>query len=162
MALILGSKTSVQEGVEVLAIDPDADDGILFDPDLRPFDPRYVAVICPSLVAIIVPVVVKRGDRVVSSDWSPLNGPEELWLTSPMEYLISEHSHRADRPSFYHFNKSMGDVTISKTCLAYLLQVSRPGCIYSSTRKPHPLSDYAARHWMEHAPSDGAYSDTFN
>ena len=42
---------SLQEGVEVLAIDPDAN-GLRFDPDRRLFDPRVIAAICPSLVIV--------------------------------------------------------------------------------------------------------------
>lgn len=43
---------SLEEAVEVLATDPNADDGPLFDPRQRLRDPQDVLTICPSLVVI--------------------------------------------------------------------------------------------------------------
>jgi len=152
---------SVEEGVEVLATDPDAGDGVLFDPDRRPFDPRQIAAICPSLVTIIV-TDVGRGnveaaedeDTSIDSYWEHITELTELRLAhfSVREYLISDYLRlRDDKLSFYYFNKRIAETTIARTCLAYLLQFNQPGCIYSSTRESSPLSDYAAVHWMEHA-----------
>ena len=143
---------SLEQGVEVLATDPDADDGLLFDPGRRPWDPRQIVHICSSLVTTF------------KSDIDPYTRttPTRLRLAhfSVREYLISDYLRQCDDTlSFFHFDPKIADTTIAKTCLAYLLQFTQHGCINSSTKTSYPLSEYAAQYWMYHAWSDNGDSD---
>ncbi|KAF8527122.1 hypothetical protein JB92DRAFT_2699344, partial [Gautieria morchelliformis] len=113
---------SLQEAVEVLATDPEEEDGPLFDVRRRLWDPRNIVAICSSLITIVVPAVNAH------DSWDgiePPSGQEELRLAhfSVREYLVSEHLRKSDTVlSWFHFNKRIADTSISKTCLAYLLQ----------------------------------------
>jgi len=146
----------------VLATDPDADDGVLFDPDRRPdglSTLEMVQLYSPVWSPSLPPDTKRRGigrheAKKKASYWTRMTEPGELRLAhfSVREYLISDHlRHCDDRLSFYSFNKTIANTFIARTCLAYLLQLSQPGCVSSSTTE---LSDYAARHWMGHAQSD--------
>ncbi|KAF8489409.1 hypothetical protein JB92DRAFT_2820030 [Gautieria morchelliformis] len=144
---------SLEEAVEVLATDPDAEDGPLFDPGRRPWDSRNIVTICSSLVTIVVTEVK------VHRDGDGMNQDREasslrLAHFSVREYLTSEHLQKNPKLSYYHFNRRVADRYIAKTCLAYLLQFSEHNCVSSTTRRTYPLSDYAARQWMDHAQSD--------
>ena len=132
---------SLEEGVEVLATDPDADDKLLFDPGRRPWDPQQIVYICPSLVTTF-------------KSWRHTTEPTRLRLAhfSVREYLTSDYLRKCDDTlSFFRFDQKMVNTTIAKTCLAYLLQFTHHGCINSSTETSYPLSRYAAQHWMDHA-----------
>ncbi|KAF8510540.1 ankyrin repeat-containing domain protein, partial [Gautieria morchelliformis] len=146
---------SLQEAVEVLATDPDAEDGLLFDPRRRLWDPRNLVAICSSLV------IVSAAMKDSSEDTRFLNNADanerELRLAhvSVRDYLISEHLRTSDaRLSYYHFNEHIADTFIAKTCLAYLMQFNEHHGVSSITTKTHPLSGYASRYWPYHAQPD--------
>jgi ankyrin repeat protein len=146
---------SLEEAVEVLATDPDAEDGPLFDPGRRPWDPRNVVTVCSSLVTIgVTEVKVHReaGGTNQNREASELR----LAHFSVREYLTSEHLQKCNpKLSYYHFNQTVADMCIAKTCLAYLLQFNEHNCVSSNTSRAYPpLSRYAARKWMDHAQSD--------
>ncbi|KAF8518085.1 ankyrin repeat-containing domain protein [Gautieria morchelliformis] len=147
---------SLQEAVEVLATDPDEEDGPLFDVRGRLWDPRNIVAICSSLITIAVPAVNThaREGRIGRASTA---GLEELKLAhfSVREYLVSEHLRKSDVAlSWFHFNKRIADTYIAKTCLAYLLQFTDHKWVPLKTAKTSPLSAYAARHWIVHAQSD--------
>ena len=52
MARFLGPDNITDEAVEVLAADPDANNGLQFDARRRLRDPRDILTICSSLVTI--------------------------------------------------------------------------------------------------------------
>ena len=148
---------SLEEGVEVLATDPDADDDLLFDPGRRPWEPRQIVYICPSLVTTF--------KRQIDSYFIHTTEPTRLRLAhfSVREYLTSDYLRQCDNTlSFFHFDQKIANTTIAKTCLAYLLQFTQHGCINSSTNESYPLSDYAAERWMDHAREDGGDSDSLH
>ena len=157
---------SLKEGVEVLAADPDADDGLLFDPGRRPWDPRKILDICPSLLTITVldVMTVPTFQGEIDPYWERIELAElRLAHFSVREYLTSDYLRQCDNKlSFFHFDQKMANTTIAKTCLAYLLQFTQHGCVNSSTKESYPLSDYAAYHWMDHAREDGGDSDTLH
>ncbi|KAF8489415.1 hypothetical protein JB92DRAFT_2836085 [Gautieria morchelliformis] len=99
---------SLEEAVEVLATDPDAEDGPLFDPGRRPWDPRNIVTICSSLVTIVVTEVK------VHRDGDGMNQDREasslrLAHFSVREYLTSEHLQKNPKLSYYHFNRRVAD-----------------------------------------------------
>ncbi|KAF8522653.1 hypothetical protein JB92DRAFT_3268881, partial [Gautieria morchelliformis] len=125
---------STDQAVEVIATDPDAEDGPLFDRRRRLRDPRDILTICLSLVTI-----------TFQADSNSIR----LAHFSVREYLISEHLQTSTTAiSVYYFNERMAHVFIAKTCLAYLLHFD------SANRNPamsYPLSFYATHNWMDHA-----------
>ncbi|KAF8517210.1 hypothetical protein JB92DRAFT_2668113, partial [Gautieria morchelliformis] len=168
---------SLDEAVEVLATDPTAEDGPLFDPRRRLRQAQDILIICSSLVITTAPAVMVRNIEVNTNEASGskhnnnldegrVSPMEELRLAhfSVKEYLISEHLRRGETTvSFYSFNKTMADTFIAETCLAYLLQFDQEGGVDSSTTRAYPLSEYAATQWTRHAQSDtqaGGASDS--
>ncbi|KAF8484357.1 hypothetical protein JB92DRAFT_1574797 [Gautieria morchelliformis] len=138
---------SMDEAVEVLATDPDAREGPLFDRRRRLRDPGDILTICSSLVTITF-----REDLLFIK-------PGEIRLAhfSVREYLISEHLRTSTTVlSYYYFNEKMAHVFIAKTCLAYLLQFDQDNGVNLNTARSYPLSHYAASNWMHHAGWDPA------
>ncbi|KAF8532395.1 hypothetical protein JB92DRAFT_2682269, partial [Gautieria morchelliformis] len=135
---------SLSEAVDLLATDPDTENGPLFDPNRRLWNPHDVLTICASLVTITVPDV-------------------SLAHFSVREYLVSEDLCKGNiKMSYYHFNKTLADTFIAKACLAYLLQFDKHGCIDDTARTSYPLSSYAARYWMFHAQPDNDEEPTLH
>ena len=141
---------SLQEAVEVLATDPEAETGSQFNPRRRLRDPLAIVTICPSLV------IVTENGRFPE--------PRELRLThfSVREYLTSDRLSSADVTlSFFYFSKRLADTVIAQIRLVYLLQFDQDGSVNRRTTETHPLSPYAARYWMTHAqPDNDGSSDT--
>ncbi|KAF8507626.1 hypothetical protein JB92DRAFT_3198641, partial [Gautieria morchelliformis] len=174
---------STDQAVEVIATDPDAEDGPLFDRRRRLRDPRDILTICLSLVTITFQVNSNsvgnnsednydsygEDNYEGSSDGGSIDyhvdnrallteaGEITLAHFSVREYLISEHLRTsAASLSHFHFNEKIADVFIAKTCLAYLLQFEQDNSVWWTTFRCYPLSRYAANNWMGHAKSDSA------
>ncbi|KAF8483149.1 hypothetical protein JB92DRAFT_2676131, partial [Gautieria morchelliformis] len=164
-----------EEAVDVIATDPDAKSGPLFDQCRRLRDPRDILTICSSLVAITMPVAKSQaGERRPAQynnsedgnyndsfdhDRSRLSGSGEVRLAhfSVREYLISERLRTGHATlSYFYFNEKMADVFIARTCLSYLLQFDRHGVVDLNTPSSFPLCRYATVNWMLHAAADPA------
>ncbi|KAF8530660.1 hypothetical protein JB92DRAFT_2694798, partial [Gautieria morchelliformis] len=118
---------STEEALDVIATDPDAKKGPLFDCRRRPWGgPQGILYICSSLVTITsredssnVASIGCRDGRVLV----PKTGMIRLAHFSVREYLISEHLWMSTTAlSCYYFDEKVAHVSIAKTCLAYLLQ----------------------------------------
>jgi hypothetical protein len=137
--------------MDILATDPDDENGPPFDRNRRFGDTRDILTISSSLVTIKDlepdPEYLKGGGQGKS--------PEiRLAHFSLREYLISEGLRPHSKLTIYHCNEKLANTFIAKTCLAYLLQFKQPGCISKSTRFSHPLCPYAAKYWTRHAQPD--------
>ncbi|KAF8532438.1 hypothetical protein JB92DRAFT_2679476, partial [Gautieria morchelliformis] len=160
---------SLSEAVDLLATDPDTENGPLFDPNRRLWNPHDVLTICASLVTITVPDVrLHNGedihtDSIVYRAQFPEREQVSLAHFSVREYLVSEDLCKGNiKMSYYHFNKTLADTFIAKACLAYLLQFDKHGCIDDTARTSYPLSSYAARYWMFHAQPDNDEEPTLH
>ncbi|KAF8531910.1 ankyrin repeat protein, partial [Gautieria morchelliformis] len=144
-------KVSLSEAVDILATNPDAVNGPLFDRDRRFDDPRDILTICSSLVTFTV--VQPDPEYLESKDRGNFT---ELRLAhfSVREYLVSEGLRSHFKLTIYHCNEKQANTFIAKTCLAYLLQFKQHGCISEGTCISHPLCSYAARYWIRHAQPD--------
>ncbi|KAF8499924.1 hypothetical protein JB92DRAFT_2677543, partial [Gautieria morchelliformis] len=157
--------SSLNEALDVLATEPDAEDGSLFDRSRRLWDPRDILTICSSLVAITDPDAKLHEEDSIEHHAADVDEPGEVRLAhfSVREYLISEHLRNDVTLSRFHFNQKVAEIFIAQTCLAYLLQFDQPGSVDSSTGTSYPLCHYAAEHWMDHARADAAgSSDTLH
>ncbi|KAF8509947.1 hypothetical protein JB92DRAFT_466863 [Gautieria morchelliformis] len=161
---------STDEAVEVLATDPDAREGPLFDPRRRLRDPSDILTICSSLVTI----TFREGSNAEDDNYEdsnnkgsidhhddrvPFTETREIRLAhfSVREYLISEHLLMSTSMlSCYYFNEKIAHVFIAKTCLAYLLQFDQDNGVNLNTAWSYPLSCYAADNWLDHAGWDRA------
>jgi hypothetical protein len=126
---------STGEVVEVLATNPDAREGPLFDRRRRLRDPGDILTICSSLVTITFNA--EDGDYEDSNIESSIDHQDDSVLFTEVreirlahfsvrEYLISEHLRTSMTAlSCYYFNEKIAHVFIAKTCLAYLLQFNR-------------------------------------
>ncbi|KAF8512781.1 hypothetical protein JB92DRAFT_2669017, partial [Gautieria morchelliformis] len=137
---------SIEEAVDVIATDPDAKKGPLFDHRRRLWDPQGMLYICSSLVTITSQEETNKEGSI---------GEIRLAHFSVREYLISEHLHTSTL-SYYHFDEKIAHVSIAKTCLAYLLQFDQHNGVNSNTARSYPLSHYAADNWLDHAGWDQA------
>jgi Ankyrin repeats (3 copies) len=143
---------SLEEAVDVIATNPDAKPGPLFDRRRRLQDPRDILSICSCLVTITVPDV-RLPDGEGTNDHAE-TGRVRLAHFSVREYLTSEHLGNSDaQVSYYHFSQRNAHRFIAKTCLAYLLQFDQDNGVNLTTFRSYPLSRYAANHWMTHARS---------
>ncbi|KAF8523571.1 hypothetical protein JB92DRAFT_2785034, partial [Gautieria morchelliformis] len=150
-------RVSLDKAVDVIATDPDAKNGHLFDRRWRLRDPRDLLDICSSLVTITFNEGSSNkghyDDRVLSTEL----GEIRLAHFSVREYLTSEHLQVSPTAlSCYYFNEKMAHVFIAKTCLAYLLQFDQDNGVNLNTARSYPLSRYAAEKWMDHAGWDPA------
>ncbi|KAF8518577.1 hypothetical protein JB92DRAFT_2712247, partial [Gautieria morchelliformis] len=114
-------KVSLREAVEVLATDPDGENGPLFDPDQRFDDPRDILTLCSSLVTITDVDKTFYQPKYLKGDQGTLT---ELTLAhfSVREYLVWESLRTHRKLSFYHCDTKLANTFIAKTCLIYLLQ----------------------------------------
>ena len=128
---------SVEELAEVLAVDFDEAEGIpRSKPDWR-WEEQELALLsaCSSLIAI-----VQAGDsRVV-----------QFSHFSVKEFLTSSRlATTSGDISNYHIHLEPAHAILGQACLGVLLQIQDDveGC----TPEDHPLSRYAAEHWVTHA-----------
>ncbi|KAF8511998.1 hypothetical protein JB92DRAFT_3117575 [Gautieria morchelliformis] len=82
---------SLDQGVDVIATDPDAIDEPLFDPSRRLRDARDILTICSSLVTITFPEDSSNQGNIVHRVHSTEAGEIRLAHFSVREYLTSEH-----------------------------------------------------------------------
>ncbi|KAF8476263.1 hypothetical protein JB92DRAFT_1882864 [Gautieria morchelliformis] len=110
-------KVSLRESVEVLATDPDGENGPLFDPDRRFDDPRDILTLCSGLVT----VTDIGGAFHYPEDLNAPGKVTELTLAhfSVREYLVSESLRTNGELSFYHCDTKLANTFIAKTCLPY-------------------------------------------
>ncbi|KAF8532384.1 hypothetical protein JB92DRAFT_3221263, partial [Gautieria morchelliformis] len=89
-------KLSFSEAVDLLATDPDTENGPLFDPNRWLWNPGDVLTICASLVTIMVPDIRLqdgedlRTDSIVYRAQFPQREEVSLAHFSVREYLVSE------------------------------------------------------------------------
>ncbi|KAF8479929.1 hypothetical protein JB92DRAFT_2665290, partial [Gautieria morchelliformis] len=169
---------SLSEAVDLLAIEHYTEQGPLFDPKRRLWNPHDILTICSSLVTIMDPnVQLHDGEDILTDDGEdiltedsivyraqfPELGEVSLAHFSVREYLVSEHLRIGDnKMSCYHFNKKLADTFIAKACLVYLLQFDKHGCIDGNTCRSYPLSSYAARYWIFHVQPDNDEEPTLH
>jgi Ankyrin repeat len=143
----------------VIATDPDAKNGPLFDHRRRLWDPRDILDICSSLVTIAFQEDGSNDGSIdVHIDRTTFIEPGWVKLAhfSVREYLISDHLRtNTTALSYYFFNEKIAHVFIAKTCLAYLLQFDQEH-VNSTTLRSYPLSRYATDNWTDHARWDRA------
>jgi hypothetical protein len=131
----------VEELAEVLAVDFDDASGIpRLKPDWR-WEEQELALLsaCSSLIAIVDSGYSWARVRVV-----------QFSHFSVKEFLTSSRIATASGEVFnYHINLEPAHTILSQACLGVLLQIQDnvEGC----TPEDHPLSRYAAEHWMSHA-----------
>ncbi|KAF8510451.1 hypothetical protein JB92DRAFT_3118991 [Gautieria morchelliformis] len=152
---------SLRLAVEVLATDPDAKTGPLFDPERRFDDPRDILTLCSSLVSVTTvtddilwyPEYIKDGQGKFT----------ELRLAhfSVREYLVSECLRTHSKLSIYHCDEPLANTFIAKTCVAYLLQFNQH-CITQDIWISHPLCSYAAEYWIRHTQPDNDDDSTLH
>jgi hypothetical protein len=153
---------SLSEAVDILATDADTQNEPLFDQNRRLWNPRDIMTICSSLITITVTDVrLQDGDNSIPGDTlvhrTRLADTGEIRLAhfSVREYLVSEHLSQGDsKLSYFHFTETLADTFIAKTCVAYLLQFNKHGCVDEDTHTFYPLSSYTAQYWITHAQPD--------
>ncbi|KAF8527663.1 hypothetical protein JB92DRAFT_2698293, partial [Gautieria morchelliformis] len=143
---------SLSQAVEVLATDPDAKTGPLFDPERRFDDPWDILTLCSSLVSVTtVPEDTLWYHEYFKDDQERFT-TLRLAHFSVREYLVSECLRTHSKLSIYHCDEKVANTFIAKTCVAYLLQFDQH-CI-SQDCISHPLWSYAAEYWIRHAQPD--------
>jgi ankyrin repeat protein len=145
-------KVPLLAAVDVLATDPDAKNGPLFDPDRRFDDPRDVLILCSSLVTITDLDQTDDYPEYFKDDQGKFT---ELTLAhfSVREYLVSGSLRTHWELSFYHCDTKLANTFIAMTCVAYLLQFTQPS-ISQDIRISYPLCSYAAEYWIRHTQPD--------
>ena len=111
---------SLDEAVEVLATDPDAEEGEpMFDPQRRFYDPRDVLMMCSSLVTLTASkdhwFTTLDAETDVEQSFESLSGMQVIILAhfSFRENLTSDHLRmREERVSFYYFNERLADTSM--------------------------------------------------
>ena len=167
----------IEELAEVVAVDLRSRPQ--FDVNGRFPEPRDVATICGSLVTIVeelVPVDNSGANSCMDYDSSDefeqlerivfgSPGKEEskilvrLAHLSVREYLTSDRILAGPgRAPGYSVRETAANLSIAKTCLAYLLHFDMPELTYPSS-KAFPLAGYAARYWIRHASMSGGSED---
>ncbi|KAF8512683.1 hypothetical protein JB92DRAFT_264456 [Gautieria morchelliformis] len=140
---------SLRLAVEVLATDPDAVTGPLFDPERRFDDPWDILTLCSSLISVTtVPDDTLWYHAYLKDDQGKV---AELRLAhfSVREYLVSESLRTHSKLSIYHCDEKLANTFIAKTCVAYLLQFNQHK-ISQDIRISNPLCSYAAYYWIRH------------
>ena len=125
------------EMVDVLATD--LRDKSHFSPDQRLPDPRDILTICSSLVSI-----TEGKDQ-----WHRQQHYLRLAHFSVKEFLISD---RVKDASIQHYacTRSCANVTIVRTCLAYLAYFASFDMLHDDHPQRFPLYQYAAENWTNH------------
>jgi ankyrin repeat protein len=127
----------INEVAELLVADPEGSPE--FDLGRRPFHPRDIASYCGSLVAT-----------------QPSTEEIRLAHYSVQEFLLSNRL--TSGCEIYKITKQTANISIAKTCLAYLTGAFESGL--PAIPKELPLAKYAAEHWTKHAyAAEGDYCD---
>ena len=126
----------VKELAEFLAFDFEAGQIPTFLADWRPEDPTHTVLsTCSSFLA------------VVDVDGSPVI---QFAHFSVKEYLTSERlAATKDTHSSYHVSMTSAHTTLVQACLGVLLHLD--ASITGEGLENFPLSEYATRHWVDHA-----------
>jgi hypothetical protein len=140
-------KVSLSQAVEVLATDPDAKNGSLFDPERR-YNPSDVLALCLGLVAMTIPNTETSYPGHIVNDEGKSEPQITLAHFSVREYLVSESLRIHSKLSFYHCDEKLANTSIAKTCVAYLLQFEQR--IGRDIHMSHRFRSYAAEHWIQH------------
>ncbi|KAF8519162.1 hypothetical protein JB92DRAFT_2808791 [Gautieria morchelliformis] len=144
---------SLSEAVEVLATDPNAKTGPLFDPERRFDDPWDILTLCSSLVSVTTVTDNALRYHEYLKDGQGQFTELRLAHFSVREYLVSECLRTHCKLSIYHCDEKLANTFIAKTCVAYLLQFNQ----HSISRDiwiSHPLCSYAAEYWIRHTQPD--------
>lgn len=119
----------IDEVVDAIAVYNDSD--LQFDPESRLPDPQDILTICSSLVTLV-------GVEI------------RLAHFSVKEYLVSKRIQNGPA-SQYSIRSIPTNLSMAKTCLAYLLQFDKAFYLTFQTVEEFPLARYAARYWTQHA-----------
>lgn len=131
----------VEEAADGLAIDFEADDGPVYDPDLRLHDVWDVMNMCATLVTPCK--ILMRHDGALS-EFTELR----LAHHTVKDYLLSDFF-RTQFAQPVAFNKiSQVHDFVAKTSIAYLLSLVEP--LIPAQLHERPLSRYAAQFWLSH------------
>lgn len=127
----------VDEMVEVLATDS------CFKPEERLPDPRDILTICSALISITA-----AEQKTIPTQ---THGTQELRLAhfSVKEYLTSDRLKKNSMHQ-YHVTPLSANVSITKTCLTYLLHFESPTILSAEFDHVFPLIRYAAKFWTWH------------
>ena len=146
---------SLDELVEVLAIDFNAEGTQKLNPDWRWEDQEAVMSTCSSLV-MIVDDKDKSEDEDESEDGNKDKTEDSRIVQfshfSVKEFLMSDRLAESSREvaiSQYHIKLESAHAILAQACLDVLLRLdNRINC---DNIKDFPLARYAARHWIDHA-----------
>ncbi|KAL1852808.1 hypothetical protein Daus18300_012052 [Diaporthe australafricana] len=139
----------IQDAADVLSIDFEADNGPLFDPDLRVQDFGDIISICSTLVT---PIKAYRGCNGITVEFT------ELCLAhhTVKEYLLSDvFKAKFPQPVPFTDQKQVHGF-VAKTSIAYLLSLHEPAT--PTLLNDRPLSRLAAEIWLHHYLKAGSSS----
>jgi hypothetical protein len=140
----------IEELAEIVAVNVTGEPW--FDCDARFPEQREILKVCSSLITIEEMVVNSFEEEKFYG--KRLHGKVinlvRLAHFSVKEYLVSERI-RDQAVTKYAIQEIPANVSISATCLAYLLQFDQHYSLSSETIEEFPLARYAAEHWTQHA-----------
>lgn len=132
---------SVEEAVDALAVDFEAENGPCFDPDLRLQDVDDIIAICSTLVTPYK--VIRRRHNIVEE-------VTELRLAhrTVKDYLLSDvFKAHFPQPLIFSRTEEVHEFA-AKTSLFYLLSLRKP--LVSESLNEWPLARHAAQYWPDH------------
>lgn len=129
---------TIQEAIDAIAVDIEGHPH--FSPKYRMPDPADISRCCSSLV-----VIVPENDE--GHFENVRNSTLQLAHFSVKEYLVSDRLPEETAP---YFRKITANASISKVCLAYLLQLNGDRSATEITNI-FPLAEFSAKYWMAHA-----------
>lgn len=131
----------MEEAVDALAIDFEAENGPSFDPDLRLQDVDDIIAICSTLVTPCK-VITRRHEKV--EEFTELR----LAHHTVKDYLLSD-VFKAHFPKPLAFAREVEvHGFVAKTSITYLLSLQEP--LTSESLKVWPLARHAAQAWLDH------------
>ena len=141
--LVASRPLRVEELSELLAFDFDAKPIPKYYEDWRLQDPVHAVLsTCPSLLAIVD--LIYYGKAIQFSHFSV-----KEYLTSTR---LSEQSDIISRR--YHISMTPAHTLAAQACLGILLHLDN-NVVTNNNVEKWPLSEYAARHWADHALFEG-------
>ena len=140
-----GRPLQLSEIIDVLAITSGESGG--FCPDERLPDPADIMVICSSLISCS-DIDEEACETPIQSEVDEEAGEIEIRLAhfSVKEYLLSDRCFLAK-----DFQMSTCQMAIAEDCLHYLLYLFKSLPLTKDLIDQHPLSQYAAQYWWQHA-----------
>lgn len=131
----------VKEVIEGVAMA--AGDGLHLDTDERLRDANELLAICSSLVRINYPASQPLLHN--NEDLAEI----QLAHFSVKEYLTSNRIQNG-ASKVYAIREPVTNLSIARTCIAYLLQLEYPDMLSQQTLQEYPLAKYSASYWVQH------------